>query len=953
MQISTTNLHSSLSVAFMLLIMPVGLVSYETVLAAEASSSSSVELGLLELSPKGEAGGYAMPASGCSTLHRKCTAGKWENNKVGGTYLCTAYEDYRHSCTLTASIENRKKVSTWSTYSGDDRDMKNGNAIQVRWRSDTVDGSDEDLISCTASGFTLTDGADRSIGDAPGRKDIGVVEPATSDSTTYSVSCSLHGYTASDSVTINNTSPLPINGSCGSSANTCSAGTRDWSPTDSSTQYLWTCVGQHGGSNASCSLNKPINGSCGSSANTCSAGTRDWSPTDSSTQYLWTCVGQHGGSNASCSATKQPDLRAGVSGYPQGYASSPAGSRSITGTVSNAGVGASVAPYLNHLYVVNASDNKWLGNIRVDSNQGSLGVGSSRNYAGSYSFAPGYYRVVSWVKHNTTPNTSYPDSNTSNNIISSPNFYVLPALTGLRHTCNTDGTQMTISWDPAGSPTTQYYFRMRNSAWQALSPNADSNTITTTSRTIAVTPGETYTVWVHAARGAAGFYGTHQTLSGISCPAADDDLDPDNPTINSINPSGQRYRYGSSLSLFTTQRNRGAATSDPYRFRFRVVQPVSAVINAGGLFDNRSAVGAGGTAAHSATWLPGETGNFTIQARTEDNNSWTAYSSDTDAVSGNDYSSVLSFQVVPQPVTNFQHSCNPAGDEITFTWSTPPGTVGNQFAWRLNNLSNGWTGTCGSINPGDECQEVTGNSRTVSINQGDSVNVWIHARGNELVYSDAVSLTVSCPIGTIDLEPDDPAKTGGPNDAGTANFEFRTFMHNRGNIDAGAFDYEFEIDFLSDGSVNHRISGSRSGLSANSVIEILGVDSIAMPAGNHRVRVRQTPDIADDIVPSNNDSEWTSFTISEPLIPCSPASTLVGDKGVIREGESVELTMSAASEDIDCTLTGGATNNTYPTMACGTTETVSPEVNTTYQLQCVDGTNEELLINVLPLIQET
>ncbi|MEC8466799.1 MAG: Hint domain-containing protein, partial [Pseudomonadota bacterium] len=99
----------------------------------------------------------------------------------------------------------------------------------------------------------------------------------------------------------------PVNGSCGSTANTCSAGDYDASPADTSTQYLWTCNGQNGGSNASCSKTKPVtpvNGSCGSTANTCSAGDYDASPADTSTQYLWTCNGQNGGSDASCTKAK-------------------------------------------------------------------------------------------------------------------------------------------------------------------------------------------------------------------------------------------------------------------------------------------------------------------------------------------------------------------------------------------------------------------------------------------------------------------------------------------------------------------------------------------------------------------------------------------------------------------------------------------------------------------------
>jgi len=48
--------------------------------------------------------------------------------------------------------------------------------------------------------------------------------------------------------------PLPVvNGSCGATQNACGAGTLN-NTTDSSTNYLWQCVGANGGSTASCAL---------------------------------------------------------------------------------------------------------------------------------------------------------------------------------------------------------------------------------------------------------------------------------------------------------------------------------------------------------------------------------------------------------------------------------------------------------------------------------------------------------------------------------------------------------------------------------------------------------------------------------------------------------------------------------------------------------------------------
>jgi peptidoglycan hydrolase-like protein with peptidoglycan-binding domain len=53
-------------------------------------------------------------------------------------------------------------------------------------------------------------------------------------------------------------SPSSVNGSCGSSNNTCVAGSLS-DQTDSATEYLWQCVGSNGGTTASCSANIPSN----------------------------------------------------------------------------------------------------------------------------------------------------------------------------------------------------------------------------------------------------------------------------------------------------------------------------------------------------------------------------------------------------------------------------------------------------------------------------------------------------------------------------------------------------------------------------------------------------------------------------------------------------------------------------------------------------------------------
>ena len=94
-----------------------------------------------------------------------------------------------------------------------------------------------------------------------------------------------------------------VDGVCGASVDTCIYGTFS-NVSDSSTHYLWNCLGLNGGSNALCSspiIFTPVNGVCGAGVDTCIHGTFS-NVSDSSTHYLWRCLGLNGGSNALCSS---------------------------------------------------------------------------------------------------------------------------------------------------------------------------------------------------------------------------------------------------------------------------------------------------------------------------------------------------------------------------------------------------------------------------------------------------------------------------------------------------------------------------------------------------------------------------------------------------------------------------------------------------------------------------
>lgn len=111
--------------------------------------------------------------------------------------------------------------------------------------------------------------------------------------------------------TVDNNLCSPITPVCHpTEINQCSVGVvRDQA--DTATKYLWWCDEKYGNKGTLCQRSKPINGVCGSAhyattsskptTNLCNTGTA--STVSGTNPWTWTCAGQHGGDDASCSAT--------------------------------------------------------------------------------------------------------------------------------------------------------------------------------------------------------------------------------------------------------------------------------------------------------------------------------------------------------------------------------------------------------------------------------------------------------------------------------------------------------------------------------------------------------------------------------------------------------------------------------------------------------------------------
>jgi hypothetical protein len=142
--------------------------------------------------------------------------------------------------------------------------------------------------------------------------------------------------------------PVAVNGACGTSngtavstipnANLCSTGTT--SSVTGSGPWAWSCAGTNGGTNATCSAPlKPVavNGTCGTTLNTCAVGTVSNS-SDNGTTTIWNCSGSNGGTVAACSMPSPPKPINGMCGSANGSTISGAPTTNLCSTGASSSI---------------------------------------------------------------------------------------------------------------------------------------------------------------------------------------------------------------------------------------------------------------------------------------------------------------------------------------------------------------------------------------------------------------------------------------------------------------------------------------------------------------------------------------------------------------------------------------------------------------------------------------
>lgn len=240
-------------------------------------------------------------------------------------------------------------------------------------------------------------------------------------------------------------------------------------------------------------------------------GTKTVSPAATIT-YTLTCTNVSGTDTDTTTVTVgDPDLTAGntsSSAYnPATGAYFTAGiSEPLAGTVTNAGT-ASANSFANIFQYT--SD--YTTYYTTSAGTLTLAPGASSGVTGATAFpSAGTWHVRTCADYNTSYGTTIAESNEGNNCGAWFDVQVAPPTpTGLTASCNANGTQATLSWNPSAGASF-YYVRVNPSNgscpsnWQIAPwdtttciPNPDH--VTSSSITFGAVPGQAYSWWVHGA----------------------------------------------------------------------------------------------------------------------------------------------------------------------------------------------------------------------------------------------------------------------------------------------------------------------------------------------------------------------------------------------------------------------------------------------------------------------
>lgn len=279
--------------------------------------------------------------------------------------------------------------------------------------------------------------------------------------------------------------------------------------------------------------------------------------------------------------------------------------------------------------------------------------------------------------------------------------------------------------------------------------------------------------------------------------------------------------------------------------------------------------------------------------------------------------------------STFNYSCADTGESVTMTWSGSSDIYGHSgavtYGLRLDDQTNSWNGACnGGELPNDYCVDgLSGLSQTVDIIQGDPYHAWVRAcSGGTCGSGSNTSFTCYATLPpTADLEVQNTT-TGSD------------WTGNNITIDVGE---EIALQWTSDYAIScsgdNFSTGGDTDSSQTDVTEPVLFDTVQYTL-------------------SCTGGGGTAFDWLEVYADGDPP-TITGNPKVITSGS--QSTISWNTNDAlpeMCSVTGPGINESPLVSATGS-DVVTVNRESTYTIDCGISGHAEVIIQVLPTIQET
>jgi hypothetical protein len=228
------------------------------------------------------------------------------------------------------------------------------------------------------------------------------------------------------------------------------------------------------------------------------------------------------------------------------------------------------------------------------------------------------------------------------------------------------------------------------------------------------------------------------------------------------------------------------------------------------------------------------------------------------------------------PLPSLVGGQNPIGttaaclNQLTFRWNAVSGA--DRYTIRIDDTTNGWTGTCSSVNPGDTCDDnIVGTSFTRAVTPGRTYQWWVDAIDNSCGWSGtAIKYNVTippCPTNTPIPTPTAIPPTATPtpippfcNDSdGGQNYYQKGTVTDNTTLSGGSIEYMTDYCTSSSSINEYFCSGIyRSQITGNCTV------------GNYNSYMRKVP------LAANGDVNWAAAEAWSGPIPDASVTTLPG-----------------------------------------------------------------------------